>query len=729
MEEHASMSILWLYSADDSKNDYNHNGYGALDEVTTLLSNGKINGEVILTGMCPINAHNAQYVVNENIIRTKINDTQEPQIMRLFNVKKSMSSGLITFEAEPIANDLRKYYITKYFASGQENPMSAFTSLSNVTVPKMDSHFTFFSNKTDKAQLKIEKVNLLEALGGVEGSMLQRYKGEYEKDNHTIKLLKRLGEDHKIKILYTKNLTGLDVEVDTQGIWNGVYPYAKKEESEEIIELPEKILLFKKTFAGGSIKEVDFSDRKPKNAAELKKTAMDYMTSNAKNNEPKVGATIDFILLNNQRGYEEFVNMERVGLGDGVDVYHKGLDVNLHARVVEYEYDCLTEQYTKLVIGQVKADFTHQINDRIDDNKKQTDESIDDLEKATKEASDIINLPGKGHVVVYPSLSKPQEILIMDTKDVNTARKVWRWNEGGLGFSSNGYKGPYGLAMTNNGSIVADRMTTGILRAIQLLGKNLSIDLSSGVVKFKHGYIEGGDGRIRLDMDSSYLHCLDQSNNGFELENGELVFYESFLSNKKKEIARFLLDILSDGQKGMMITSPSSININASKCSLSIGGGLLSKKGTNEIGGPIDIWGKTTIIGDFSVLLGKKNAVHPTTKGLLETPAYETTESYLGDIGEAVTDEQGQIKIKIESIFSQIINTSIAYQVFVSPYGNAKIWVSEKNEDYFMVKSDQPNVKFCWELKARRRGYENDRLKDSGLSFEMLDKAHEQGEI
>ncbi|WP_367293906.1 tail fiber domain-containing protein [Lactococcus lactis] len=62
----------------------------------------------------------------------------------------------------------------------------------------------------------------------------------------------------------------------------------------------------------------------------------------------------------------------------------------------------------------------------------------------------------------------------MDTKDVNTAKNVWKWNAGGLGFSSTGYKGTYGLAMTNNGAIVADRMTTGTLRALNIIGVSIS---------------------------------------------------------------------------------------------------------------------------------------------------------------------------------------------------------------------------------------------------------------
>ena len=73
------------------------------------------------------------------------------------------------------------------------------------------------------------------------------------------------------------------------------------------------------------------------------------------------------------------------------------------------------------------------------------------------------------HVVVLPD-----ELYVMDTDDTATARKVWRFNVNGLGYSSTGINGPYGLAMTMDGSIVADRMVTGTLDASKATIINLN---------------------------------------------------------------------------------------------------------------------------------------------------------------------------------------------------------------------------------------------------------------
>ena len=82
------------------------------------------------------------------------------------------------------------------------------------------------------------------------------------------------------------------------------------------------------------------------------------------------------------------------------------------------------------------------------------------LDKAKQVATDLINSGFGGYVRVYPD-----RILIMDTDDEKTARRVWQWNLNGFGYSKTGINGPYGLAMTMDGSIVADFINVGILNA------------------------------------------------------------------------------------------------------------------------------------------------------------------------------------------------------------------------------------------------------------------------
>lgn len=82
-----------------------------------------------------------------------------------------------------------------------------------------------------------------------------------------------------------------------------------------------------------------------------------------------------------------------------------------------------------------------------------------------------------GYVVIHSSTNAdyPDEILIMDTNNINTAKKIWRWNNSGLGYSKTGYNGPYGLAMTQNGVIVADYIQTGVMSADRIKGGTLTL--------------------------------------------------------------------------------------------------------------------------------------------------------------------------------------------------------------------------------------------------------------
>lgn len=115
---------------------------------------------------------------------------------------------------------------------------------------------------------------------------------------------------------------------------------------------------------------------------------------------------------------------------------------------------------------------------------------------------------------------------------------------------------------------------------------------------------------------------------------------------------------------------------------------------------------------------GSKNAVVPSSKGYIAINAYETAEYYFGDIGESQTDKQGVKIINLEPLFLETVNTSVPYQVFLSSYDDAKVWVFARNNNMFIVKSDKPNVKFAWEIKAKRKDYENVRLKTVDLKNE-----------
>lgn len=118
---------------------------------------------------------------------------------------------------------------------------------------------------------------------------------------------------------------------------------------------------------------------------------------------------------------------------------------------------------------------------------------------------------------------------------------------------------------------------------------------------------------------------------------------------------------------------------------------------------------------------GPKNSIVETRQGYLAINAYETAEYYFGDIGENNTGDTSQVVIGIDRIFNEVVNTDIQYQVFVTPYSNAHVWVEKRYNNRFIVKSDRSNAEFGWELKAKRKGYESNRLRRVNVDFNQMD--------
>ena len=140
----------------------------------------------------------------------------------------------------------------------------------------------------------------------------------------------------------------------------------------------------------------------------------------------------------------------------------------------------------------------------------------------------------------------------------------------------------------------------------------------------------------------------------------------------------------------------------------------------------INKFGGTTYIGSGLSVSGTKNAIHPTRDGMRATPAYEMAESYLGDMGEDKTGLNSKIKIMIDTLFFDTVNTDYTYHVFLQAHSNNNVWVEEREKNYFVIASDSPGVSFSWEMKAKRRGFEKDRLvRDDNITHEDLQNMQE----
>lgn len=121
------------------------------------------------------------------------------------------------------------------------------------------------------------------------------------------------------------------------------------------------------------------------------------------------------------------------------------------------------------------------------------------------------------------------------------------------------------------------------------------------------------------------------------------------------------------------------------------------------------MWGGLHVNGDFSVGGNKNRTVDTENFGILKLNAYETAEAFFGDIGEITLDANGYCKVFLEDKFKETIEKDDKYHVFITKYGDGDVFISERNEDFFILQGT-PNLTISYEIKAKQKGYKDTRL-------------------
>lgn len=453
---------------DSAETEFESNGIGVLPDAESCVVTEERNASFELKMVYPINGRRFSDILLRRILVAKANPFSEPQPFRIYEITKPFN-GRVTINAEHISYDMAGYPVSPFEAESCADAFAQMKAACSVDCP-----FEFWTDKNVTSAFSITKPYGMRALlGGTDGSILSVYgKGEYEFDRYLVKLYLNRGRDRGVVIRYGKNLTDLKQEENCSSVYTGVYPYWFNDNNggkSQLCTLPEKVILAEGTYNYTRILMLDLSSKwteKPKED-DLRAEAIRYM----KDNEigvPKVSLDVSFEQLAQTQEYALSALLEEVRLCDTVRVEFPALGVTAESKCIKTEYDVLTDKYKKLTLGENKASLSTTIANQ----EKELGETLTKtyLAQSVDYATKLITGNVGGYVVMRNSDGgqQPNEILIMDTPDVTTAKKVWRWNQNGLGYSKDGINGPYGLAMTIEGEISADFMTTGTLNAISI---------------------------------------------------------------------------------------------------------------------------------------------------------------------------------------------------------------------------------------------------------------------
>lgn len=615
-----------------------------------------------------------------------------------------------------------------------------------------------------------QRMSLYKALHDSDNSFLNRWGGEVQRRGYTIYINKRIGTDRGFTIREGKNLTGFEgtSNIDnlvTRARGQGFNGILGNYIDSPLVGAYNRI--YTSVIKYDDVKVKDEYSEDGYDTLEEAQTELDRRINEefSKNDIDKIKAsyTINFVQLEKTEEYKNYIVAERLFIGDNCRVYIPKLNVDIKVRAMSKKYDVLAQKTKEIKLSnyiEAKPLSIKQIAEKL--------ETMDSTETILQLAKDNATSLIKGGLKNSHVIVKENEIIIGDTKDINTMTNVWRWNNGGLGFSSTGYYGEFGTAITNDGQIVASFITAGVLNAnlirtgvITGFNDNLTINLDTGEVIFKKGKLEGNNALIDITNGNIYTNANgnkalefvgrtinfydwegttrtspvgfiyssrrngDANKTGLGIANGINSFFSiGYDESESTNINRSYVDFDYYGVTGNPkpitffegVKFWQNINLEGSKI---LGGELSSPNGQlgfYALNGGTYISGKTTVIGDFSVV-GNKNCIQPTQKyGNRLFYSTEDTESYLTDTcSELMTvskTETGTFErvILIDTIFKECANLENNYIIDIHKIGWGDFKIKDQTKDYFIVESDREDFTFKYTIKAKRKGYENLRL-------------------
>lgn len=476
------MSYPILYSATET--EFNHNGLGILGDCASCEVTEEANGIFELAMTYPMDGIHFEDISDRAIIKAKADQFRDPQLFRVYAISKPMS-GLVTVLAEHISYDLSGIPVSPFDAYSAAD---ALVGLKNNAAT--DCPFEFWTDKNTQAKFNsTAPASIRSRLGGVSGSVLSVYGGEYEFDNYTVKLHNSRGTNRGVSIRYGKNLTDIVQEQNCASVYTGVYPFWTDINGENLIELPEKIINVGGEYNFSRIKVLDFSElfEEQPSVDQLREKAENHIRNN-RIGVPDVSLSVSFAQLEQTEEYKHLKLLERVGLFDTVNIEFPALGVSANAKAIKIVYDSLSERVKRVYLGNAKANISDTIVSQKQELEKKPSQSF--VQKISADLANSI-LGAKGGSVRLLDTNgdgEPDELYIADNPDPMQAVKVWRFNYNGWAASKTGYSGPF-----EYGATLSDGLLANFVKAAHLVAGTISsadkesffVDLDNGIVRIK----------------------------------------------------------------------------------------------------------------------------------------------------------------------------------------------------------------------------------------------------
>lgn len=357
-----------LYSSNETA--FTSMGICPLADAISCTVTEERNGQYTLELVYPVSGQWFSELKVDRIILAQAHESDtHPQPFRIESIEGDIGPS-VTIQAVHISYQLNWMIIGQFekpVSSGTRRPSKFWTECNNHLMNYTTNPFTFSTDLDDVDQTIYgygapEATPLRTMLGGMEGSMLDIWHGEFEWDVWTVKYWKDRGEDNGIRITYGKNLTGIDWSTDVSETYTSVVAFWKQDNEGTISYVESGVnsvgtnqFAFQRTIVVDA--SGDFQNQPT--VAQLNSYAAAYVKANAIN--PTVSVSIDFVPLWQTEEYKDYAAFEKVGLCDAVTIVYPPLNLELKAQVVKTVYNVFLDRYDSIEISTVKKSLADTI--------------------------------------------------------------------------------------------------------------------------------------------------------------------------------------------------------------------------------------------------------------------------------------------------------------------------------------------------------------------------------
>lgn len=305
-----------------------------------------------------------KYIEFENVIAVEKNDKKI--LYRIYNVVRSLYN--VTAYARPIFYDL----IDKVLLDVRPKNKLGQEALNIILA---GTEFKGHSNLTTLNTSYYIRKNIVEALiGDIDNSFINRWGGEFYCENFDVYINDRIGSDNGVRVEFGYNLNEIEEDINIEEVATRIVPVGFNgimlEGNTPWVDSP---LINKYTHV--KMRVIEFSDVKVKENADDDEGFNTIQEARAELirrcnklyeggiDKPLVNYKIDMINLANTTAYEDFKMLVNVNKGDTVTCYIPHLDIDVKARVIDYEKDLLTGEYISIELGNVVDNFFNNQSD------------------------------------------------------------------------------------------------------------------------------------------------------------------------------------------------------------------------------------------------------------------------------------------------------------------------------------------------------------------------------